>query len=513
MGRQEQPLDLDQGPVARFAYELRELRRRAGSPPYRQLAARAHYSASTLAAAAAGRRLPSAAVLAAFVTACGGDPADWEQRRVRTHRLITSPPPLPPEAPPGGGTPGYPAALGNEPPDPAQSYARGAAPPTAKGSFGTGDVGTGPVGTGPVGGGPVGGGDFGGGDFAAGDAATDGVRTAAVGEGAATSGGPDEPGGASFVGEPSGGAAHRAGDLAALARLPASRSSVAFTPSRTTPPEEKISVPVRSTVSAPGDPAGEPHSASPDPVPAPGATPVPESVTPPPSRSGRSSWPDRLVSGRLRASRLRTAGLAALIVLAAVLLTAGVFHLGDRGVSQADAGPEGAGKPARTTTPAVFRDGAHLLRTDAGIPRAYRHLIIEAGTLCDTAEITPALVAAILKAESDFDPTLSDPAKDEYGIARWTPRVLRYYLPPERQNAVPRPPFSPEDSIAALGRMLCAIAPDLVGVPGDPALHLAAAYRTATWVVQQQGAQLRSIQPYLSRVRTHLENYRPQVRK
>ncbi|WP_328907386.1 helix-turn-helix domain-containing protein [Streptomyces sp. NBC_00234] len=414
MGRQEQPLDLDQGPVARFAYELRELRRRAGSPPYRRLAARAHYSASTLAAAAAGRRLPSATVLAAFVTACGGDPAEWEQRRVRTHRLITSPPPLPPEAPPGDGTPGY--------------------------SAGT----------------------------------------------------PDQ-----------------AADLAALARLPASRASVTVTPSRATPPEE-ISEPIRSTASAPGDSAAEPHSAVPDPAPAPGA--APDSVTPPPGRSGRSGRPDRLISGRMRAARLRTAGLTALIVLAAVLLTVGVFRLGDRGATHADAGPEGSGKPARTTTPAVFHDGAHLLRTDAGIPRAYRHLIIEAGTLCDTAEITPALVAAILKAESDFDPTLSDPAKDEYGIARWTPRVLRYYLPPERQNAVPRPPFSPEDSISALGRMLCAIAPDLVGVPGDPALHLAAAYRTATWVVQQQGAQLRSIQPYLTRVRTHLEHYRPQVR-
>ena len=47
--------------------------------------------------------------------------------------------------------------------------------------------------------------------------------------------------------------------------------------------------------------------------------------------------------------------------------------------------------------------------------------------------MTPALLAASLKALSDFDPSLTDPAKDEYGIARWTPRVLRHYLP-ERER-------------------------------------------------------------------------------
>ncbi|MFE2306025.1 helix-turn-helix domain-containing protein, partial [Streptomyces sp. NPDC059411] len=92
MGRQEQPLDPGQGPLARFACDLRELRRRAGSPPYRELAARTHYSASTLAAAAAGHRLPGPAVLEAFVRACGGDPDDWERCANRTYDRISRPP-------------------------------------------------------------------------------------------------------------------------------------------------------------------------------------------------------------------------------------------------------------------------------------------------------------------------------------------------------------------------------------------------------------------------------------
>jgi WD40 repeat protein len=73
-------VDPADGPVAAFAAELRELRVRAGGPGYRELAARAGYSAAALANAASGRRLPSLAVMLAFVRACDGDPQEWEQR-------------------------------------------------------------------------------------------------------------------------------------------------------------------------------------------------------------------------------------------------------------------------------------------------------------------------------------------------------------------------------------------------------------------------------------------------
>ncbi|MGW6454762.1 nSTAND1 domain-containing NTPase [Streptomyces sp. NPDC055078] len=80
MGRREKPLDPDEGPVQRFAYDLRELRREAGTPTYRTMAEGSRYSAPTLSAAAAGARLPSLAVALAYATACGGDPAEWEKR-------------------------------------------------------------------------------------------------------------------------------------------------------------------------------------------------------------------------------------------------------------------------------------------------------------------------------------------------------------------------------------------------------------------------------------------------
>ncbi|MGW0706363.1 nSTAND1 domain-containing NTPase [Streptomyces sp. NPDC002643] len=80
MGRRERPLDPSGGTVARFACELRELRRKAGGLTYRAMAKRAHYSTATLAQAAAGDRLPSLAVTLAYAGACGGDLKEWERR-------------------------------------------------------------------------------------------------------------------------------------------------------------------------------------------------------------------------------------------------------------------------------------------------------------------------------------------------------------------------------------------------------------------------------------------------
>ncbi|MCL8010996.1 hypothetical protein [Streptomyces sp. AS02] len=80
MGRPERPLDPTAGPVPRLAHELRELRRTAGNPSYRQMAETAGFSATTLSQAAAGERLPSLAVVQGYVRACGGDPDEWEPR-------------------------------------------------------------------------------------------------------------------------------------------------------------------------------------------------------------------------------------------------------------------------------------------------------------------------------------------------------------------------------------------------------------------------------------------------
>lgn len=80
MPRPESRLDPHAGVVQLFAHDLRLLRERAGCPPYRALALRAHYAPATLARAAAGRELPTLAVTLAYVRACGGDQEHWENR-------------------------------------------------------------------------------------------------------------------------------------------------------------------------------------------------------------------------------------------------------------------------------------------------------------------------------------------------------------------------------------------------------------------------------------------------
>lgn len=91
MGRPELPLDRGAGPVAAFAADLRQLRRAAGSPSYRELSRRASVSASVLSGAASGARLPTLRVTLAFVKACGGEAAAWERRwRATVHALRTT---------------------------------------------------------------------------------------------------------------------------------------------------------------------------------------------------------------------------------------------------------------------------------------------------------------------------------------------------------------------------------------------------------------------------------------
>ncbi|BFU45116.1 hypothetical protein [Krasilnikovia sp. MM14-A1004] len=102
MGRAERRVDPEAGPVQRFAWELRQVREAAGRPSYRELASRAHYSASMLSEAAAGLSVPSLAVTLAYVQGCGGDADEWERRwhKLRAELADPSGPHGPSEQPP-----------------------------------------------------------------------------------------------------------------------------------------------------------------------------------------------------------------------------------------------------------------------------------------------------------------------------------------------------------------------------------------------------------------------------
>lgn len=85
MARPENPVS-GTGPGPDLARLLRRLRVQARTPAYRALARTAGFSASTLAAAASGRLLPSLDVALAFGGACGGSRIDLDEIK-RLHGL------------------------------------------------------------------------------------------------------------------------------------------------------------------------------------------------------------------------------------------------------------------------------------------------------------------------------------------------------------------------------------------------------------------------------------------
>ncbi|MFJ8536274.1 protein kinase [Streptomyces sp. NPDC093591] len=208
-------------------------------------------------------------------------------------------------------------------------------------------------------------------------------------------------------------------------------------------------------------------------------------------------------------------------MVAAATAVVAVSALGYGISSWAGGGTEGAGASGGETTKVTSATyGASELRTDKGVPVAYRRLIVDAAHDCVQPEVTPALIAALLKAESNFDPDLSDPSvgeEGEYGIARWTPSILRWYIRADGVPAkeTPKPPLSPAESIPAVGRYLCFMEPRLnqSGLAGDRQVLLAAAYRTSTKVVNNAGGVPPQYRDYATRVAHYLKEYTPPGKK
>ena len=72
-----------------FARDLRALRAQADLD-YPEMAETSHYEMKTLASAAGGLRLPTLPVAVAYVRACGGNVADWEERWQKLATKITA---------------------------------------------------------------------------------------------------------------------------------------------------------------------------------------------------------------------------------------------------------------------------------------------------------------------------------------------------------------------------------------------------------------------------------------
>jgi hypothetical protein len=215
--------------------------------------------------------------------------------------------------------------------------------------------------------------------------------------------------------------------------------------------------------------------------------------------TGRSPRPPRLLPRRARRPTV-IAGAAAATVAVAALGYGISTRTGDGG----------------TDDRRLAAYGASELRTDKGVPARYRRLIVDSAHACGRPEVTPVLIAAMLKSESDFDPNLSDPGKQEFGIARWTPAVLRWWMRDDGvpASATPTPPLSPSVSIPAMGRYLCFIDDHLKdGLPGDKRVLVAAGYRTSYQRVNDAGGVPPKYRDYCARVAHYLKEYAPPGRK
>ncbi|MFI1357049.1 serine/threonine protein kinase [Streptomyces sp. NPDC020898] len=223
----------------------------------------------------------------------------------------------------------------------------------------------------------------------------------------------------------------------------------------------------------------------------------------------------RLVPRFPRRGRRTLIGSATVATVALGALAAFSYGINGEADEEEPAGESKAtGRASSVTAAAAY--GAADLRSDKDIPPAYRLLIVETAHDCRQPDVTPSLIAAMLKVESDFDPNLADPANDEYGIARWTPRVLRWWMREDGTPAVsvPEPPFPPAESIPAMGRYLCWIAPRLDSqLPGDRRVLISAAYRMSYEKVNDAAGVPPKIQPYADRIAHYLKEYTPPGKK
>ncbi|RVX46299.1 serine/threonine protein kinase [Nonomuraea polychroma] len=206
--------------------------------------------------------------------------------------------------------------------------------------------------------------------------------------------------------------------------------------------------------------------------------------------------------GRRRGRRIAIAGGTAAAVVAAVAVTAVV-------VNSAQTPDSPGGTDATASPPPATTDTSTWLRDDSDIPRQYRGPIVQAGTYCELPGLSPALIAAMLKAESGYDPDLSDPENNEYGIARWTPEVLWHWQQGGLQSPKPTPPLSPEPSIVSMGRFMCTLGPRVQDLPGEPALKLAALYRSGVDPLKRAGGIPERWREYTEKVSRYMRDYQP----
>ncbi|WP_354644108.1 serine/threonine-protein kinase [Kitasatospora camelliae] len=201
------------------------------------------------------------------------------------------------------------------------------------------------------------------------------------------------------------------------------------------------------------------------------------------------------------------AAATALAVTAAVLL-AGPDTPPPPGSPLPSAGTPVAGGPATPVPPPATGPLPGALPPGADVPADLREPITQAARRCPEPEVTPALIAAMLKAESGFDADAARPETQEYGIAMWTPSVFTAWAQDGDLDG-DKDYMSPPDAVISMGSYVCWLAQQFKrrGLREDLPGLLAAGYRTSDKTVAEARGVPERAREHAARVRAYLAEY------
>ncbi|MER6560919.1 serine/threonine-protein kinase [Streptomyces sp. NPDC001027] len=212
---------------------------------------------------------------------------------------------------------------------------------------------------------------------------------------------------------------------------------------------------------------------------------------------------ERLASPRGRRRLLPVAAVALAAVSAAAI--AGVALLGGGGDGGNDDEDQGRRGPVVVTS--AHSPAAGEIPEDSDVPKALRPIIVKAAHRCTDAEVTPAFLAAMLKAESGFD--VNATRREEFGIAMWTPSVFRAWAV-DGDGDGDKDYMSPPDAISTMSLYVCWLDQQFkkADMPAKdlPAL-MAAGYRTSDRTVISEGGVPERVRPHVEKVLRYLADY------
>lgn len=204
-----------------------------------------------------------------------------------------------------------------------------------------------------------------------------------------------------------------------------------------------------------------------------------------------------------RRRRLVPAAAAGLVVLTAAAVAGAALLGGGVGTWDDDSDRD---TPTVTGSPSP---PAGEIPENSDVPEALRPVIARAAHRCTDEEITPALLAALIKAESNFDAKASRPESEEYGIAMWTPSVFRAWAV-DGDGDGDKDHMSPPDAISTMSLYVCWLDQRFkqAGLPKKdlPAL-VAAGYRTSDRTVIEERGVPERVRPHVDKVMRYLAEY------